>query len=426
MENLRRVLTGILVFCISISTHATEKNDRFRILGPSSVVCVGQKIQLEASGPQNGYEYYWYPENKVESPFQKITNYTPTETTELFVVRRGHSNFNNPDTAYLTIKVKEKPLTVYGPEFVCLGSSASLEVAPNVSNPVWSTGENKHQVEVTKPGIYKVTANDGCILLKGSHYIGSKTDPLSRIMANRNTDLCIGDQIELRSFSAVNPFWSNGSTARSIIVKEAGTYELRNTNECGIDKTTIEIKTHTVRADFIPSATELQISENLELFNHSKNGIRYEWYQDGHLFSKEENAEVRFQAEGTYEVELHAFNEYGCKDEMTYPSIIVVSEEEATTANKRDVVFPNSFTPNGDGKNDEFRIYTGDINNLDVTIYNRWGQVIFESENTSDLVWNGTDAAGNKLEDGQYVITYKYINKYGEPISNTSTVNILR
>lgn len=424
---MRDLIVALVIFLISFSISATEKSEEFRIIGPSDAVCVGKTITLEASGPSNaGYEYYWYPADKVVSPYLKKTDFIPTETTTLFVVRTAYGNYNDLDTAYITIKVNEQEIEVYGPDFVCLGSSASLEIAPYYSNPIWSTGKKKNQIVVTHPGIYSVKAHDGCTLVKGSQYLDSKTEPLSRIMTNRSTDLCPGDQIELRSFSAVNPSWSNGSNSRSVVVKNAGTYTLQNGNECGIDETDIKINIHSVTADFIPSATELQISENLDLFNHSKSGVRYEWYQNGELFSKEKNASVKFQLEGNYKIELHSFNEYGCKDIMTYPSIVVVNQFEAETESKQDIIFPSAFTPNGDGKNDVFQIYTGDIKNLDVTIYNRWGQVIFEQINTTEVSWNGTDLNGNKLEQGQYVINYSYINKFGEPIANSSTVNILR
>lgn len=426
MEGLRKVISFVIVVGFINSVYATEKNDKFHINGPTEPACVGKRILLEASGPVNGYEYYWHPSNEVETPFLKSTYYTPLETKTLFVVRVNTSNLNNRDTAYITIRINEKKATIYGPNIVCLGSSASLEIAPNLKNPTWSTGEKKHQIEITKPGIYSVEAHEGCFLVKGSHYVDSRTNPLSRIMSSRSTDLCAGDQVELRSFSSENPSWSNGSTSRSIVVKNQGTYTLKNTNECGVDKSEIDVTIFPIQADFIPSATELVVSEELDLFNHSEHGVRYEWYQDGFLISKDENASIRFQSEGTYSIELHAINEIGCRDVMTYPSIVVVNKSESAASNKQDLIFPNSFTPNGDGKNDQFQVYVGDISKLSVAIYNRWGQVIYEHNETSDLTWNGTDLMGNVLEQGQYILHYKYENKFGEPISNTSSINLLR
>jgi len=49
---------------------------------------------------------------------------------------------------------------------------------------------------------------------------------------------------------------------------------------------------------------------------------------------------------------------------------------------------PNSFTPNGDGLNDEFEYGNTALYEIKTYIYNRWGQLIFEGENTD--YWDGT------------------------------------
>jgi len=49
---------------------------------------------------------------------------------------------------------------------------------------------------------------------------------------------------------------------------------------------------------------------------------------------------------------------------------------------------PNSFTPNQDNTNDELRIYHNGIVNLEWTIFNRWGEEIFYSEDLNSS-WNG-------------------------------------
>ncbi|MEI2750440.1 MAG: gliding motility-associated C-terminal domain-containing protein [Ferruginibacter sp.] len=51
---------------------------------------------------------------------------------------------------------------------------------------------------------------------------------------------------------------------------------------------------------------------------------------------------------------------------------------------------PNSFTPNGDNLNDCFGVpYWGDVEFFALTIFNRWGDKVFETYNKFDC-WNGT------------------------------------
>ncbi|HJW31687.1 MAG TPA: gliding motility-associated C-terminal domain-containing protein, partial [Saprospiraceae bacterium] len=75
----------------------------------------------------------------------------------------------------------------------------------------------------------------------------------------------------------------------------------------------------------------------------------------------------------------------------------------------RDVFIPNIFSPNNDGRNEDFRIYTGlgvvSINYL--RIYDRWGNLVHSEENllpspTGAGNWNGT-YDGKKLNPGVYV-----------------------
>src|SRR5439155_16985702 len=57
---------------------------------------------------------------------------------------------------------------------------------------------------------------------------------------------------------------------------------------------------------------------------------------------------------------------------------------------ERELYMPNAFTPDGDGKNDIFRIPAGTTILLEnFSIYNRWGQLVFHT-NDATKGWNGT------------------------------------
>lgn len=74
---------------------------------------------------------------------------------------------------------------------------------------------------------------------------------------------------------------------------------------------------------------------------------------------------------------------------------------------------PNAFTPNGDGKNDVFRIPPGISLTLeDFSIYNQWGTKVFSTENISKG-WDGT-INGKQQPTGVYVYIIKGTNDNGE------------
>ena len=61
----------------------------------------------------------------------------------------------------------------------------------------------------------------------------------------------------------------------------------------------------------------------------------------------------------------------------------------------------NVITPNGDGINDMWKVVTNcDLTNFDLKIYNRWGQLVFSS-NQVNIVWDGT-VNGSPAADGIY------------------------
>ena len=80
---------------------------------------------------------------------------------------------------------------------------------------------------------------------------------------------------------------------------------------------------------------------------------------------------------------VKATNEDGC-EESTNVTVIVIRPN----CDESDVYIPNIFSPNGDSKNDEFRIQSNFVKEVHMEIYNRWGQKVFESDNPS-VGWDG-------------------------------------
>lgn len=71
-------------------------------------------------------------------------------------------------------------------------------------------------------------------------------------------------------------------------------------------------------------------------------------------------------------------------------------------------VLPNTFTPNGDGSNDLFRPrIMRFIDHIDMKIYNRWGELVYETSNP-EINWGGTDLQGKDLSEAVYYYICRY------------------
>lgn len=97
---------------------------------------------------------------------------------------------------------------------------------------------------------------------------------------------------------------------------------------------------------------------------------------------------------GDYEVTQIVKNRFGCRD--TTSLILKVFPEFA-------LYVPNAFTPNGDGKNEDFRPKMMSMEDYEFRIYNRWGQLIFQT-NDELKGWDGMlPGSSKRAQDGVYV-----------------------
>ena len=91
---------------------------------------------------------------------------------------------------------------------------------------------------------------------------------------------------------------------------------------------------------------------------------------------------------------------------------------------------PNAFTPDGDGKNDKFgpgnQYCDLDLQNFNLSIFNRWGQLVYKTETPGDK-WDGT-YNGKPAEMGVYfyALQYTYGGKYSNSQQSAAGINLRR
>lgn len=207
------------------------------------------------------------------------------------------------------------------------------------------------------------------------------------MMLDKDTTLCEGTTIILKSkINGAKYLWISGSRDSAITVTKTGKYWLQTVvGDCSI--------TDTMEVNFIPSpavhlGNDSIVCETDNVLLDAKNpGASYLWS------TGEITQQITITRGGTYWVKVSGGN---CESADT---VIHFSC-------KANVIMPNAFTPNADNVNDIFRVYGTDIYDAQLTITNRWGEIIHQTRNINDG-WDG-NFKGRKCPSGLYFWTLLY------------------
>jgi len=222
--------------------------------------------------------------------------------------------------------------------------------------------------------------------------IGKVSNLLCPLDLPEDTLVCTARTLNLESCQSldVNYTWQDGSMDAVYTLTENGTYAVTISNANGSCTFTDEINVEFLpQLDLGPSDTILCNPEGLLLTTNLPEGTTFEW-QDGST-----SAEFVAKEAGKYLVTAQ-FED------------CVLSDSINVTLCDPCVEIPNAFTPDGDDLNDTFRPYLGCIiNQYNFKIYNRWGQVVFES-NTFGEAWDGTISGEEApLDKYVYLVTFE-------------------
>jgi gliding motility-associated-like protein len=181
----------------------------------------------------------------------------------------------------------------------------------------------------------------------------------------------------------------------------------------------------TPEADFTPSTFTANIPNDPVTFtNKSIKATKYNWnFGDGGTTTAVSPIHD-FKATGFYSVTLIATNQYGCAD-TAVKEITVIG----------DIQFPNVFTPNQSGanggiyskaeySNDVFFPYATGVTDYDLKIFNRWGELIFQSFDIN-VGWDGYFNGKLCQQDGYvWKADVKFFD--GRTYNKTGSVTLLR
>lgn len=414
-----------------------------------TLICQNGTATIWASATGgSSYSYHWE-----HSPaLGAVTQVNPSANTYYPVQAESDLGcWSNRDSIY--VMMNPVLSAVMSPDaFTCPGYEDSLTVyaSGGIGAPytmTWSTGQTDVGTESTlndspmQTTTYSVTINDVCettpVTISG--IINAFPVPVPQISVDAATK-CEPAVFELYNTTdpnmSQNTIWrvSNGDEFIDVDTLNTssmmnGTYDVQlivTSPEGCIDSTTFSnylTVMQTPVADFKWSPDPITMFNTQVLFTqYSLYANTYEWSFPGASPNSSTNDDQTVLypdgQTGTYYVTLIATSYLGCTDTVTrevriLPEVIIYA--------------PNAFTPDGDEFNQTWRVHVEGIDqyDFDLQIYNRWGEIIWESHD-ANAGWDGT-YNGSPVPQG----TYSWVIRTREIISDkkytwNGTINIIK
>ncbi len=399
------------------------------VVSSNSPLCSGAALNLH-SDTIAGATYSWTGPNGFNSATQdpSILNATVSETgTYTLSVNNGCAG--TPVT--LNVQVNTTPLApVVGSNSpLCVGSSLNLTSnTAGASAYIW-TGPNSFNSNLHNPvivnvsladsGIYTVKASAGvCTSPSATIHIQISTGAL--VEAGNNQQACSGKTFVLSGTvsGAPNGTWSssgNGIFSPSDTARNAtytpGSTDLSSGSATLILSTPASGTCAAVSDTVMLSINPLPVANFAHTHVCGTNPIAFmdassissgtfsiwNWKFGDSVTFTGQNASHAYTSSGIYTVTLQVTSAFGCSGSVSDTIQIENCGENGVFP----PVLPEAFTPNGDGHNDILYVRGGPFKQMDFTVYNNWGNVIFHT-NTQSQGWDGS-YGGQPQPGGSYV-----------------------
>ena len=398
--------------CDSVVTLDIVFSNNPTVTSPDLQLCLGDSTLLIPSGATT---YTWSPTvNFVDNLGQMWVN--PTVTSNYVLQGTNLEGCIDLDTVIVVVNPLPNIQLIVSDNSVCFGSPVQFNASGGDSYS-W-TGQDLNMyigdnqlINAVNSGMYVVigTSVSGCTSSDSTFILVNPFPSISAIP--ESSEICFGEFVSFQILGADFYQWSNGQSSTIYtyqpLISESLTIIGTTTFGC-TDTTQVAVIVHpNPIADFILDRNLLTSDDpTITISNLSSGNLVNLWdFGDGNQLVNNLNSIEYFYpfSEGDYLIKLTVSSIDGCMDST-----------EQLIQIKGDVIYyvPNCFTPDGDEFNNSFLpIFTSgfDPMNYELTIYNRWGEIVFVSENHL-TAWNGSY---NNLicPDG----IYSYIIKYKIP-----------
>jgi gliding motility-associated-like protein len=296
----------------------------------------------------------------------------------------------------------------------CTTPSGTIVITAPIGASIQYSNGGAYQASATfsglNPGSYTITAKNittGCIssvtVLTVNAVPANPVAPSASVTVQPTCSIPTGT-IVVTAPTGVSIQYSNGGAYQASAAfsgLSAGGYSITAqdmTTGCISSATALTVNANPIAtASFTASPIAGSPPLTVNFTNNSTNATNYLWtFGDGNTSTSTTPNDIYLSA-GSYSVVLMASNGGLCP---SFDSLTILVYDDFT------ITIPNIFTPNGDGKNDDFAITSTGVATMDCEIFDRWG-IKMTSWPVINGKWDGRTTSGSIVSVGTYYYSIK-------------------
>lgn len=358
-----------------------------------SVFCIGSNSTFHFTSTNPVDSVLWSFDDPSSGVANTSTSHNPTHVftnTGSYTISLIAYFGEYADTIFKTITVINTipEINLGNDTTFCSQELLVLDASFPYSTCTWHNNTHNPIYPVTHQGVYWVKVTNSCGMDIDTIVVNYNSIPI--VNFGNDTLICQGDSLQLNiDFQNTQFIWQDNSTNSNFIVSQPGTYWVSTNNYCGGWIDTINVDYKPLLIIDLGNDTTLCLGDNL-LLTASTPNASYVWQDESN------QPDFFVNQKGVYSVEV-TLN--GCKASDT------ISIDDYCEIN---LELPNVITVNEDGVNNLFvPIINHGISSMHTSIYNRWGNSVYETDNLS-IEWDGKN-----VSNGTFFWVINYTSKIG-------------
>lgn len=349
-------------------------------LGPDAEYCAGDPVQLDPGNAQ-GITFLW--NTGATTPTLDVT------TSGTYSVTATNGYCSDADT--VVVVFHPAPVNTISDQTACIGQSITFDAGNAGSTYTWSDNTHGPSITVQQPGTWSVHVVNaqGC---EADFQASATFVPPPVVDLGMDTVLCSGQLLTLDAGNPGNSYsWNTGASSRTLVVGTGGQYSVAVSNGyCSTPDSIVVI--------FNPSPAPIPVHQVFTCLDEDPHYVVIDAGNAGSTFlwgDGRTTRTIQARAYGWHAVTIT--NEFACSrtdsalvEEFCRPTFFI----------------PNTFTPNGDGRNDTWSAVGNNIAEYEMYVFDRWGGVLFHATHV-DQAWDGT-ANGQPVPNDVYAYSVTY------------------